>query len=536
MSDNKIAVQIGRILGGSLSEGLVLKVDSNIDQRLVFSGRFVCIQDGTKSFFSIISDLTLESSDPEFMSSLPGPNEQLFAKIYRKKFLFKTARIKPMLVVENGKISSAVRTIPEHFAPVLLAKDTDIEKVFGEDGAEAGRFLYVGSPLGMSAKVCVDLFAFAERSNGIFGKTGTGKTFVTRTILAGLIKSSQAVNLIFDMHSEYGGQARCENVGSGFVKGLKNLMPERVAVFSLDPESTLKRGIAADFVVNFATKEISIEDVGLLAEELSLHTTAFEAAFLLSRTFGKEWLAVLLESAEELKELAARVGAHTESVSALYRKLKRFEKFEFIKKTVSGQPVAQTIVDYLDRGISIVLEFGKHSSMLAYLLVSGIITREIHRSWVAKTEKFLASKDIKDQPRKLMITIEEAHKFLNPHAAKQTIFGMIAREMRKYFVSLLVVDQRPSGIDSEVLSQLGTKIVAQLNDEKDISAVLMGIRNPTELKSILATLGPKKEAVLMGYAVPMPVAITTREYDEKFFAYITGPVKTNAKLIDELYD
>ena len=74
-----------------------------------------------------------------------------------------------------------------------------------------------------------------------------------------------------------------------------------------------------------------------------------------------------------------------------------------------------------------------------------------------------------------MICIEEAHKFLNPSAARQTIFGTIAREMRKYYVSLLVVDQRPSGIDEEIISQLGTKIVAQLNDDHDIQAVLTGV-------------------------------------------------------------
>jgi len=45
--------------------------------------------------------------------------------------------------------------------------------------------------------------------------------------------------------------------------------------------------------------------------------------------------------------------------------------------------------------------------------------------------------------------IEEAHRFLDPATVRQTIFGTIAREMRKYFVTLLVVDQRPSGIDNE---------------------------------------------------------------------------------------
>ena len=36
-----------------------------------------------------------------------------------------------------------------------------------------------------------------------------------------------------------------------------------------------------------------------------------------------------------------------------------------------------------------------------------------------------------------MITIEEAHKFLDPAIAGHTIFGTIARELRKYNVTLL---------------------------------------------------------------------------------------------------
>ena len=116
-----------------------------------------------------------------------------------------------------------------------------------------------------------------------------------------------------------------------------------------------------------------------------------------------------------------------------------------------------------------------------------------------------------------MITIEEAHKFLNPSAARQTIFGTIAREMRKYYVSLLVVDQRPSGIEPEILSQIGTKIIAQLNDERDIQAVLIGANNATNLRSILASLDTKKQALLLGHALAMPVVIQTREYDENFY-------------------
>jgi len=138
----------------------------------------------------------------------------------------------------------------------------------------------------------------------------------------------------------------------------------------------------------------------------------------------------------------------------------------------------------------------------------------------------LGSQRKEDEPKKLMICIEEAHKFLNPSAARQTIFGTIAREMRKYYVSLLVVDQRPSGIDQEIISQIGTKIVAQLNDEKDIQAVLTGISNATQLRTILATLDTKKQAMIMGHAVTMPVVVQTREYDEEFYRAMSPQVTT----------
>jgi len=39
--------------------------------------------------------------------------------------------------------------------------------------------------------------------------------------------------------------------------------------------------------------------------------------------------------------------------------------------------------------------------------------------------------------------------------AAQTSFSTIAAEMRKYYVTLLIIDQRPSQIYDEVMSQLG---------------------------------------------------------------------------------
>jgi DNA helicase HerA-like ATPase len=226
---------------------------------------------------------------------------------------------------------------------------------------------------------------------------------------------------------------------------------------------------------------------------------------------------LLAQEGKGVEEFAEEIGAHKGSLVALHRKLKRLEHFPFMVKRLRGGDAIDRIMEYIDRGIHIVLEFGRQTSMLCYLLVANIIARRIHEEYVKKSERYYATQKPEDQPRQLVLTIEEAHKFLNPVAAKQTIFGVIAREMRKYFVSLLVVDQRPSGIDEEVLSQIGTKIVALLNDEKDIQAILTGVSNASGLRSVLASLDSKQQVLVLGHAVPMPVVIQTRNYNEQFY-------------------
>jgi hypothetical protein len=516
-----------------------MRLDSGCELENVKTGKFVSVRGKEYTFFSLITDLELQVTNPDILLFPPQDDEKLLKSVLSQKDMYAKVQLRPMLMLDKDGKHMPVKTIPMHFAVVHEASRDDVAMIFGDE-RESQKYFSIGTPLDMQTPVCINLDKLTERSNGIFGKTGTGKTFITRLLLAGLVKSEKAVNLIFDMHSEYGLQARKEGPGESFVKGLKTLFPNKVAIFSLDPESTRKRGGSPDVEVSLSYRDIRVEDVMPLQSELNLHPTALEAAYLISSKFKKDWLRVLLSQDGTIKEFAEEVGAHAESVGALYRKLKRLERFPFLRKTTvrpavpaealregwecdakrrvsRDTSVIDTMLDYLNRGIHVVLEFGNHTSMLCYLLIANIITRRIHDVYISKTEKFLSTQRKEDEPKKLMITIEEAHKFLNPQAARQTIFGVIAREMRKYYVSLLVVDQRPSGIDQEVLSQIGTKIVALLNDEKDIQSVLTGVSNSSGLRSILATLDTKKQVLVMGHAVPMPVVVKTREYDDSFY-------------------
>jgi len=232
--------------------------------------------------------------------------------------------------------------------------------------------------------------------------------------------------------------------------------------------------------------------------------------------------------------LADKIGGNDMSLNALKRKLENLTSYAFFRPH-SDKSTINEIVNTLDQGLHVVLEFGHYRSARVYMLVSNIITRKLHELYVEKTERYLSSKDPTQKPKQLVITIEEAHKFLSPAVARYTSFGEIAREMRKYNVTLLVVDQRPSSIADEIMSQLGTRITALLNDEKDIDAVFTGVSGSSALRQVLATLDSKQQALLLGHALPMPIVVRTRSYDEDFYRSLQTNSKGKGSELEQIF-
>ena len=122
--------------------------------------------------------------------------------------------------------------------------------------------------------------------------------------------------------------------------------------------------------------------------------------------------------------------------------------------------------------------------MLDHVLVSNLVIRRVRQRYEEQSRRHEETKAPADRPRPLIIAIEEAHEFLNPSVAGQTCLGTIAREMRKYDVTMLVIDQRPSSIDNEAMSQLGTTVSGTLTEERDIEALLTGVSNRSALREV----------------------------------------------------
>lgn len=515
----------GRIVRGSLSAGVEVKLDTSYTVEDVKVGNFAVIEGQKYRYFSMVADVKIESTNPAMLvDSFDELEDSLAREIIVGDSIFGNVSLTPMLMTEKESENHitdmrAVRTIPPHGSPVRTATHEDVAQVFGAPDNKV--YFSMGTPLEMDAPVCVNLPRLVERCTGIFGKAGTGKTFLTRLALAGITKSQAAVNLIFDAHNEYGWEAtKEEDRGDGiknesFVKGLKQLFPSKVIVFTLDPSSSRRRGAKYDHEINIAYGQITPEDVLLLQGQLNLNSTATETMHLLAGKMGiDKWFKVLIEmSAEELKEYAEQHNLHLGALQALNRKLNRIYSLPFMKQSLPYDAVDK-IMQYLNNGKHVVIEFGS-TQLLGYMLVTNLLTKRIHSQYVKAMEKYYAHREQK--PPQLVITIEEAHRFLSPELSKDTIFATIAREMRKYNVTLLLVDQRTSGIDSEVMSQIGTKIACKLDDESDVNALLTGVHNAKGLRNVLNSLDSKQQALIMGHAVPMPVVVRTRNYDVQFY-------------------
>lgn len=547
---------IGYIVGGSLKESLIARLTVPADQ--VQEGGFVTIQSGQWQFYGLVTDIQLGATDPRFADEHSGTRlPAQLAELLHGQTLYTNLQVLPALMMDRGpdanddlaayarwqeEIDNGVRphplplpvkTVPAHHASVCMAGPGDIAEIFGRSD-KTGNFI-IGETREQGHPVCINLDKFVQRSSGVFGATGTGKSFLTRIILAGLIQFNRASILVFDMHNEYGLDDIASDTGETVI-GLRSKFPARVRVVGLGQGAQI-RGQTADFSLEIAMRDIHPEDVELLTRELNLKETTPTTLDALVATFGRDrWFAefgkmkngAVMEDPETGKKIpapdsvAAWANAHGVNVMAaegLHSKLGRLFRLPYVLEKPAADGIKE-IVKALEAGQHVILSFGKHESDLDYLLVSNLLTRRIREVWEQSTNDYRSKGE--KEPRPLVIVLEEAHKLLNREMAAQTTFSTIARELRKYYVTLLIVDQRPSQIYDEVMSQLGTRISGWLGDDEDIRAVLSGLAGREALRGMLARLQPKEEVLLLGWGVPMPLPVRSRRYDDDFWADLLG--------------
>jgi hypothetical protein len=294
---------IGYIIGGGLKEGF--RVRLTVAGQEVQEGSFVVCESGRWRYYGLATDLQLGATDPRFADERENRLQPAIGNLLLGKTLYVTLDMYPTLMLDTGPEDPAehfewrdrvdnglespgpkpVKTVPAHHAGVRLADEGDVAEIF------PGTFT-IGYTIEQNHPVGLDLKRFVKRSSGIFGATGTGKSFLTRMVLAGLMREDAAAALVFDMHNEYGFDDSDEDGNRVF--GLRSIFGAKVQVAALGKGSTV-RGQTPDFTLEISYRELQTGDIRLLNDALNLTDTADVTLNALYRSFDANWFAEFMK-------------------------------------------------------------------------------------------------------------------------------------------------------------------------------------------------------------------------------------------------
>ena len=150
-------------------------------------------------------------------------------------------------------------------------------------------------------------------------------------------------------------------------KGLRQLFPGQVQIYTLDPNSTKRRGVRDAQELYLGYDQLEVEDIMLVRNELNLSEASLENAIILRNEFGRSWITQLLTmSNEEIDEFCESKRGNKSSIMALQRKLMRLEELPYMRSSCPRNYVDQ-ILESLSAGKHVVIEFGSQSNMLSYM-------------------------------------------------------------------------------------------------------------------------------------------------------------------------
>jgi hypothetical protein len=134
-AEREHADKLGVVIGGSLSEGLTVKLDRDHSLEDLAVGRYVVARGQRAKFFCMITDVALDSTNDMIAKQPPDMSDPFLAAVHQGTTTFGTVHLSPLLILEDESTEpKPVKTIPAHFTPVATASQAEVDQVFGEEG------------------------------------------------------------------------------------------------------------------------------------------------------------------------------------------------------------------------------------------------------------------------------------------------------------------------------------------------------------------------------------------------------------------
>lgn len=378
------------------------------------------------------------------------------------------------------------RIPPKPGQPVYLAEKEVIEEVLlkkrkGETGS-----MHIGYLLNRDEDIPVvlDTSLTVSEHMAILAGTGSGKSYLAGVIVEELLKPyNRACVLIFDPHGEYHTLREIEGMDefrdgdyrpSVRIYGRDDI---RLRVGELDYDELL------NILPNLTEKMEAV--LNSIYKELSEYGT-FTSKDLISKIEEKR-------ESGELQDTTA---------GALIWRIKRY----LLDMEIIDDYRHMSLKDLLRPGQASVLQLTEMNDIEQELLVS-VLMKRILKARI-NSEKGLKGERL-DYP--VFVIVEEAHRFASRDSKSYDILRTILSEGRKFGVGVCLISQRPSKIDSDILSQCMTQIVMRIVNPADQENIRKSVESiGREIIDELPGL-TKGQAVVSGVAINTPVLIRVRK-------------------------
>ena len=512
---NYKATEIGRVLNVGSSVAVI-----QISKKLIRDNQLNSAQIGTilkilttKSIVvAMVSSLKVGSNDEEGMSDGCVANLNILGEITTNP------------TTKETKFFRGVRSFPVIGEPVYNMSPADLQLIFNKEDTpciEVGRLQQDNS---IVAKVRTD--DLLSKHFAIIGSTGSGKSCTVALVLQAILKkNSMAHVVLFDPHNEYS-------------KSFGN-MAEVISNDTLDLPIWM-----FDFVETVELLASDIEDQAREEEEV-LHDVLLKAKRLFDRSQKNGDISsqtklddieadlqrathITLDSPvpyrirDVLKLLDLNMGKlENNSNLGPYKRLKRRiqtlmtdPRYQFIFRNQAAPLPIESLVGRIFR-------IPVNNKPISILDFSGIPSEALNVvvSVVARLAFELATWSERRLP--ILLVCEEAHRYipsdksLGFHSTRR-IIARIAKEGRKYGVSLGIISQRPSELEASTLSQCSTIFSMRLSNEIDQNFVRAAVPDgAAELLSFLPSLGTA-ETMVFGESVNLPMRVILNTLEEEY--------------------
>ncbi|WP_456478564.1 helicase HerA domain-containing protein [Geoglobus ahangari] len=375
------------------------------------------------------------------------------------------------------------RIPPKPGMPVYLAEREIIESVLLKKRAGEVGSIHLGYLLNREEDipVVIDTSLTVSEHLAILAGTGSGKSYLAGVIVEELLKPyNRASVLVFDPHGEYHTLREVEGIEE-FRDG--DYSP-RVRIYGRED-------------IKLRLSELDYDELVNLLPNL---TDKMEA--MLSRIYrelseqGHFTVDDLIARLEELRE-----REETTANGLIWRVRRYLRDMDLIDDYRH-----MDLKNLLRPGQASILQLTEMSDMEQELLVSALMKRILKAR--INAEK---GNDGEKLEYPVFVIIEEAHRFASRDSRSFDVLRTILSEGRKFGVGVCLISQRPSKIDSDILSQCMTQVVMRMVNPADQDNVRKSVESiGREMIEELPGL-TKGQAVVSGVAINTPVLIRVRK-------------------------